>query len=194
MGASGEGSVTIKSLRTKITAMWDPLMQFIKLKNSPAGLAKDPRAAKCKVLDWNKNLNVQDIDVARLSEEETRSMSGDDVLAYNFLAHVYCHPDAHVINSELYEFCKTLELIESALISGFYHKHFTLACNVIGSLAKGTLLKNVQALRQSYVKGCFPILDQIRYTIAGPIDMKYVAVRAKVTDENALKRGWPVCT
>ena len=194
MGASGEGSVTIKSLRTKVTAMWEPLMSYIRYKQSPAGRTEDRNVERCKSIEWNEYLNVKDIITAQLSEEEAIHMTSDEILAFKFLADVYCHPDAHIVNAQLYEFCKTLELIETALISGFYHKHFTLACNVIGSLAKGTLSKNVQALRQSYIKGCLPILYQIRYTIAGPIDIKYAHLRAKVTDGNARKRNWPLCT
>ena len=135
---------------------------------------------------------MHDIPVVKLTEEVESTMSAEDLRNFYFIANIYTHPDANVENAELYEYCKSLENIETSLISGFYHKHFTLALNVIGSLAKGTLSKNVQALKSSFVLGCFPILDQVRYSIAGPIDIKYAYLRAKIVNQNASKRNWPL--
>lgn len=47
---------------------------------------------------------------------------------------VYQQPDRH---AGLYNYAKALESVESALLGGFYYKHFLLAKNVIGTSAKG---------------------------------------------------------
>ena len=47
---------------------------------------------------------------------------------------VYQQPDRH---AGLYNYAKALESVESALLGGFYYKHFLLAKNVIGTNAKG---------------------------------------------------------
>ena len=190
VGASGEGSITIKSLRSKVTRLIEPLTVYI----ANCGLlpVSAKRGVKCKSIEWNESLKVSEIPVVKLSEEVESSMSAEDLRNFYFFANIYTHPDANVDQAEMYEYCKSLEAVESALISGFYHKHFTLALNVIGSLAKGTLSKNVQALKSSYVLGCFPILDQVRYSIAGPIDIKYAYLRAKIVNQNAAKRNWPL--
>ena len=41
-------------------------------------------------------------------------------------------------------------------------QHFVLACNVIGSDAKGTMRRAVQALKSGYETPIFPRLDAIR--------------------------------
>ena len=50
--------------------------------------------------------------------------------------------------------------MESSLLGGFYYKHYMLANNVIGSMAKGTMNKSVKALRSTYEVLVFPVLDR----------------------------------
>ena len=52
--------------------------------------------------------------------------------------------------------------MESALLGGFYYKHYLLATNVIGSRARGTMCRPVEALRHTFDTGCFPLLDAVR--------------------------------
>ena len=52
--------------------------------------------------------------------------------------------------------------MESALLGGFYYKHYLLATNVIGSRARGTMSRPVEALRHTFDGGCFPLLDAVR--------------------------------
>eukprot|EP00891_Asterochloris_glomerata_P001752 jgi/Astpho2/1752/Aster-04173 len=57
---------------------------------------------------------------------------------------VYQQPDRH---AGLYNYAKALESVESALLGGFYYKHFLLAKNVIGTSAKdrkGRIMKIIE--------------------------------------------------
>jgi tryptophan 2,3-dioxygenase len=69
------------------------------------------------------------------------------------LVMIYSSPELY---PSLYSYAKALEAIESSLLGGFYYKHFMLASNVIGSMAKGTMNKSVQALKSTYDTPCFP--------------------------------------
>lgn len=50
------------------------------------------------------------------------------------LLEIYEDPDAH---AGLYNYAKALEDVEAGLLAGFFHKHYCLASNVIGSQSKG---------------------------------------------------------
>ena len=52
------------------------------------------------------------------------------------LLEIYEDPDAH---AGLYNYAKALEDVEAGLLAGFFHKHYCLASNVIGSQSKGML-------------------------------------------------------
>lgn len=213
-GTSGEGSIVVKCLRGHVTRLFDPLTGFTVrwLKrlgggNGPAyGPAFDGSGMflriphrtgealesydRCK---WNQHCKVDDIPIYALDQAEKACMSEEEQQVFACLCGVYTHPDIDRESSDVYAFCKALELVESAVMSGFYHRHFVLANNVIGSLGKGTLHKGVQALRSSYSTGCFPILDQIRYSMAKPIDLMYIDKKANIVNLNAVARGWPKC-
>ena len=73
------------------------------------------------------------------------------------LVMIYSSPESY---PSLYSYAKALETIESSLLGGFYYKHFMLASNVIGSMAKGTMNKSVQALKSTYDTPCFPGIQE----------------------------------
>ena len=137
--------------------------------------------------------NINTPKASSLLGEEVRSqMSQDDIYEMDALADVYYHPEISAENTAVYGYCKSLEFAETALLSGFYHKHFELAANVIGSLGKGTLTRNVQALRASHSASCFAVLDVIRYTIATPYDEDLSARKGNLINGYVHKRGWPL--
>ena len=88
----------------------------------------------------------------REHEEEERVRAHENP-HQNLLLIIYSSPEVY---PALYSYAKALETIESSLLGGFYYKHFMLANNVIGSTAKGTMNKSVQALRSTYETLCFP--------------------------------------
>lgn len=91
-----------------------------------------------------------------LSDGEEMSSNIDELCSDAFrdgLLLIYSSPEVY---PALYSYAKALETIESSLLGGFYYKHFMLANNMIGSKAKGTMNKSVQALRSTYETPCFP--------------------------------------
>lgn len=172
----------------------EPLIKYAKEWNEKRikeGLRK--RTVSNISCQWNIHCDVDSIPSYELTEDEKLNMTNDEIISFNCYMDIYMHPDYDEEYFDIYSFCKSLENVESAVISGFYHRHFVLANNVIGSLGKGTLTKGVQALKSSYSTSCFPILDQIRYSMAIPIDKKYIDVKAKIVNLNAIARGWPKC-
>jgi len=198
-GTSGEGSIIVKCLRCYVMRLFDPLEQFTADWMTKRRRMGDVPPRTGEPLDsfnrceWNIHCRVDAIPVYELEPDEKAVMSAEEQRTFSCLCAIYTHPDVDVESSDVYAFCKSLELVESAVMSGFYHRHFVLANNVIGSLGKGTLHKGVQALRSSYSTGCFPILDQIRYSMAKPIDLMYVNKKAHIVNMNAVARGWPKC-
>ena len=75
------------------------------------------------------------------------------------LLNLYANPEKQ---PGLYSYAKALEAIESGLLGGFYYKHFCLASKVIGTGAKGTMMKSVLALKRMYEQALFPNLDMTR--------------------------------
>ncbi len=76
-----------------------------------------------------------------------------------------------------------MECIESALLGGFYYKHFLLASNVIGLGAKGTMNRSVKALKNTFESVCFPVLDKIRADLGVKIDAELASNHAKIMNK-----------
>jgi len=106
---------------------------------------------------------------------------------YEVLAYVYAHPAEY---PGLYDFAKALEAIESALLGGFYYKHYLLAKNVIGSYARGTMEKMVGMLKMTFEVPCYPILDEVRGKLGVISDKQYEHNRAKIMDEIEAKHPY----
>ena len=179
VGISGEGSVTIKSFRKAVTDLFIPLTKIL-VKGCQEKTIAATNAGSA-IPDSAINLPIAIL----------QDMSEDEKLLFNVLSHVYSNPELSTEYGDIYQFCKSLELCEAALLSGFYHKHYTLACCVIGTNAKGTLASGVSVLKQSLTNGCFPMLDRIRYTIAAPFDEKYKHNRGKIINQYCQQRGIP---
>ncbi len=141
-GTSGEGSTLVKSFRSLVVSLLRPIF-----------------LALCE--DTTVQAGQQPLGGPINEAEIARMMSTDEF--EQALVLVYSAPETY---SLLYAYVKSLEAVESALLGGFYYKHFMLASNVIGSQAKGTMNKSVQALRATYETACFPILDRLA---AGPL-------------------------
>ena len=166
--------MTIQSFRQSVQQLFHPLMTYVAQQ-----LAKEGKP-------------LSGIPLLQLPESVTSKMTTHEYALFNLLSNIYTHPEASREHGDIYQYCKSLELCEAALLSGFYHKHYTLACCVIGTLAMGTLASGVGVLKQSVMTGCFPMLDRVRYTIAGPIDSQYCYNRGKIVNAYALKRGMPL--
>ncbi len=82
----------------------------------------------------------------------------------------------------LYAYAKALEAAESALLGGFYYRHFMLASNVIGTNAKGTMHKAVAALKKSYETPVFPTLDLVRSDLGRKMDRELVHNKGRIMD------------
>lgn len=106
---------------------------------------------------------------------------------YEVLAYIYAHPAEF---PGLYDFAKSLESIESALLGGFYYKHYLLAKNVIGSYAKGTMERMVGMLKMTFEVPCYPILDEIRGKLGVLSDKQYEHNRAKIMNEIEAKHPY----
>jgi len=102
------------------------------------------------------------------------------------LSYVYSRPDTF---PGLYEYCKALEAVESALLGGFYYKHFLLANNVIGSSAKGTMNRSVAALKATFETNCFPVLDKIRAKLGAEIDAELSHNKGLIMDKIAKRHS-----
>jgi len=110
---------------------------------------------------------------------EEKQGEGDEVLKQALL-HLYAHPYDH---PGIYNFAKALEDVESALLGGFYYKHYLLATNVIGSEARGTMQRAVQALKAIYEKAVFPQLDKARVALGVHFDTELAANKGKIMDD-----------
>lgn len=187
-GASGEGSVAVKRMRSKVTSLLPPLVRALKAsKDADADSANRVELAGGPVHGVALDICPSSL----LPLDKAASMKAEDLEHFDLLGHLYLYPDRCDANAARYEYCKALEMLESALLSGFYHKHFVLASNVIGSQAVGTMHRNVQALKSSYSASCFPLLDVIRYSIAPPFEEASAGVKGKLISECAAKHGLP---
>ena len=68
-------------------------------------------------------------------EEEEVNMNDEPL--HQALLQVYEDPGSY---PGIYNYIKSLECVESALLGGFYFHHYRLAVNVIGADAKGTMV------------------------------------------------------
>ena len=114
----------------------------------------------------------------------------------SMLMQIYAFPE---LFPNLYSVCKALENLESSLLGGLYHNHFLRATNVIGSTARGTFNRPVEALKLTFSKKCFPVLDDIKGELGSTMDQVLVNNEGRIlqTIENAhfpekrtLKSSW----
>merc|ERR1711871_1107048 len=103
----------------------------------------------------------------------------DDELLKSALLELYEHPERQ---PGLYNYAKSLEIVESSLLCGFYFRHFCLASNVIGSTAKGTMKKSVAVLKKTYETQLFPSLDITRSQLGSKLDAKLVQYKGRIMD------------
>ena len=129
-GTSGEGSSQVKSFRSAVEKLLEPVLDALLSDHSKG----------CKENDFAQKI-----------------------------MDVYNAPDVGE-NRQLYNYIKSLETVESALLGGFYFKHFRLAETVIGSRGKGTMQRAVQGLKSTYERPVFAILDQARTALGEKMD------------------------
>lgn len=114
----------------------------------------------------------------RLLKEKTEDHESEEV--QEALLELYAHPEHQ---PAIYEYIKSLEIVESALIGGFFQKHFILATNVIGSGAKGTMKMSVQALKKGFEKPVFPVLDYARTELGRRTDERLAHLKGRIMDK-----------
>ncbi len=179
----------MKAFRSKVSCLLPPLLRY--LRERARADERDGYAYSSPHVQIPAGMLVGD----SLSEEKRAGFSAEELSDLDLLGFVYLYPDDRHRggeNAKIYLLIKSLEMLESALLSGFYHKHFVLACNVIGSQAMGTVSKSVQALKSSYSASCFPILDVIRYTMATPLENAFIHKKALLINKYAVQRGIPL--
>jgi tryptophan 2,3-dioxygenase len=127
------------------------------------------------------------------SDEEEVASSDDEEenRLLDALLHVYEQPDRH---SGLYNYAKALEAIESALLGGFYYKHYLLAKNVIGSESKGTgrlagTNRAVAALQATFQAAVFPELDHVRSMLGAKIDRLLAHRKGRIMTNIEIRRS-----
>jgi len=99
---------------------------------------------------------------------------------------LYRHPEQY---PSVYNFAKSLEIGESALLGGFYYKHFLLATNVIGTASRGTMQKMVPALKKTYETPLFPILDAVRTQLGQLVDKELEHKKGDIMKAIEIKRS-----
>ena len=160
-GTSGEGSAQVKMLRPAIKALFPPL----------AAALLPPEKTKTSE-----------------SEFDSQDEAAQELALAQELLTVYEFPDRDspttlASHRELYNYAKALEDVESGLLGGFYFKHFRLAANVIGSDAKGTMRRAVQALKSTYETPVFPLLDRVRSGLGAKVDVELAHVKGRLMQE-----------
>ena len=108
----------------------------------------------------------------------------DDALGAALL-YLYEYPEDQ---PSLYDYCKSLERVESSLLGGFYYRHFCLASNVIGSTAKGTMKMSVAALKKTYERQIFPHLDITRSRLGAKLDAELFRFKGQIMDNIELQK------
>ncbi len=148
-GTSGEGSLAVKSFKSLIYSLFDPLISCLLITEGD--------------IPTYSSINPN-------QEQELKET----------LHLVYSSPDSF---PGLYEYCKALECIESALLGGFYYKHYLLASNVIGTLAKGTMNRSVEALKATFSTPAFPMLDEIRADLGTITDAEFAHKKGNIMNQ-----------
>jgi len=82
----------------------------------------------------------------------------------------------------VYGFCQALETLESDLLGGFYFQHFLLARTVLGTGAKGTMGRAVEALARAHNGHIFPELDVVRTACGDIFDKDLTLKKAEVLE------------
>lgn len=76
-------------------------------------------------------------------------------------------------------------------MASFYYDHYSLAANVIGPEARGTMNRAVKALKATYETGLFPALNQTRSTLGTQTDARLRHLKGnllrQIMDETALR-------
>ena len=148
-GTSGEGSLAVKSFKSLIYSLFDPLIFCLLITDG-------------NIPTYSSLLPDQEQEL-----KETLHL-------------VYSSPDSF---PGLYEYCKALECIESALLGGFYYKHYLLASNVIGTLARGTMNRSVEALKATFSTSAFPMLDEIRADLGAITDAEFAHKKGNIMNQ-----------
>lgn len=155
-GTSGEGSSQVKELKPAARALLSPLLRAAKL----ADLAAANPADVLKALPHEDN-DAWSRDKCRECSEE------GEAAVVRALLRVYMAPEVY---SGMHDYAKALELLESAILGGFYYRHYSLAVNVIGSASRGTMNRSVKALKTAYETCLFPCLDEARTLLGNVMD------------------------
>lgn len=157
-GTSGEGSMAVKSFRDKIRGLFGPFLSA----------APEAAASPCPA-GVTVSISVQPAGPGSGCAAACQGTATSDAAAaqQSAILAVYQQPDRH---AGLYNYAKALESVESALLGGFYYKHFLLAKNVIGTSAKGTMNRAVTALQHSFQAAVFPELDSARSLLGARMD------------------------
>ena len=167
-GTSGEGSRVVRSFRPLVRSLFEPLATEL--------LGGDMAAASA-ARSWVDDECASACDGVAAARRAALHAS---------LLELYEHPERR---PALYNYAKALECVESALVGGFYFKHFDLAKNVIGSGARGTMKKSVQALRSTYEVGVFGPLDATRAALGDKIDARLAHVKGRIMDRIERRRS-----
>jgi hypothetical protein len=176
----------VKELKPAARALLSPLLRAAKL----ADLAAPNPADVLQALPHADN-DAWSRDKCRGCSEE------GEAAVVRALLRVYMAPEVY---SGMHDYAKALELLESAILGGFYYRHYSLAVNVIGSASRGmtlsiasfritflgvildrasisdcllfsgTMNRSVKALKTAYETCLFPCLDEARTLLGSVMD------------------------
>lgn len=177
-GTSGEGSVLVKSFKYHVRQLQVPLYK---------GLCSDEdnnnnHPNRDGVGDDNNNSNSN----SNSNSNPAFDIDSDQTFQER-LVMIYSSPEMY---PSLYAYAKALETVESSLLGGFYYKHYMLANNVIGSMAKGTMNKSVKALRSTYEVLVFPVLDRVRSDLGATFTANNTHRKGRIMNDIEMKRKY----
>ncbi|KAL4425507.1 hypothetical protein ABPG75_009523 [Micractinium tetrahymenae] len=166
-GTSGEGSVQVKALRGTVAQLLEPLEAALLGPAAPAATSAVAAGAG----------GALPAPAAEGESEGCDAEGGRQEALQQALMAVYEFPDR---SPGLYNYARALEVLETGLLGGFYYKHYCLATNVIGSEARGTMRRAVQALKAGYETLVFPQLDRCRVALGARLDAELADRKGRI--------------
>jgi tryptophan 2,3-dioxygenase len=192
-GTSGEGSAQVRSFRPAVRALLAPLEAALLLPTTtaaavptPLPTTTTPEAEAATTLLAERLLDVYG--------QPDRSDGGNDGNGDGKSNDPNNTPNATTKTTAnnhraLYNYCQALEACESALLGGFYFKHYRLATHVIGSESRGTMKRAVAALKSTYERAVFPELDACRVELGRRTDAALSGRKGRIMDGIILQIG-----
>jgi tryptophan 2,3-dioxygenase len=188
-GTSGEGSAQVRAFRPAVRGLLGPLAAALRQRqrrekgrgdegddDDDDAFASASSSLSCASDDYDNS--DDDKNPASASANDDASSAAADLQP--LLLKAYARPDRH---RALYNYCQALEALESALLGGFYYRHYRLAQHVIGSDSRGTMKRAVAALKGTYERAVFPELDACRSELGRQMDAALSSMKGRIMDD-----------